>query len=498
MVRFVNYFFTILILPLTALAGDYFSVFEQQIAGADKFVAVNPILDQERELAGFVFCDAANHEVVVYDLEGGVRNRISVPGEPVTTINSGFRINGELTIYVGEVRDYQPYITMIGLGNGRVEQISRQIEFYAPVMGNQTVDFIRLRFEKNEAVGNGVLVSIMATNEWYETTQGFNYTSTGGSILYDSELELIRDWPASSNVVIGNVADDRQIEMITSANYAYSYDYRDLNAPDYYGEYNNTKFRIADSYEGEVFSRIINNGWTDRMWAGEFNSSIARDELIYCGTADLNSGTRTTQRFTACYSFDGTTADEVWQYGSSTFFPEFVYRERNSLVGLDRKAVKLIDYRVGSLIDSVELDRIGTAHSFFETGLERSELNLVLIYDDTVVVNQFNAPTYTPTQTTEEVELPATFALHQNHPNPFNLSTMISFDNEESQQLTLVVFNILGREIATLYSGVTSPGYYQFSWNGLDENGHEQATGIYFAQLRSAKDSQMIKLVLLK
>lgn len=62
-------------------------------------------------------------------------------------------------------------------------------------------------------------------------------------------------------------------------------------------------------------------------------------------------------------------------------------------------------------------------------------------------------------------EIPATYALTQNYPNPFNPATIIQFDLPEATFVTLKIYDITGREIASLASGRFAPGRYQYTWD---------------------------------
>ena len=92
-----------------------------------------------------------------------------------------------------------------------------------------------------------------------------------------------------------------------------------------------------------------------------------------------------------------------------------------------------------------------------------------------------------------EEKLPSGFLLYQNYPNPFNPITNISFFIPTQSQVTLKVFDILGREVAILESGLFPAGKYTTQW---DSNGFP--SGIYFYQLQTGKFSQTNKLLLLK
>ena len=86
----------------------------------------------------------------------------------------------------------------------------------------------------------------------------------------------------------------------------------------------------------------------------------------------------------------------------------------------------------------------------------------------------------------------------QSYPNPFNPSSTIRFTLPEEGQVTLKVYDLMGREVATLVNGYIEPGYHQVVWNGKTASGHDVPTGIYIARLITPAATMSIKLVLLK
>ena len=89
--------------------------------------------------------------------------------------------------------------------------------------------------------------------------------------------------------------------------------------------------------------------------------------------------------------------------------------------------------------------------------------------------------------------IPMTYALKQNYPNPFNPSTMISFQLAKSGYTTLKVYDLLGKEVATLVDGNKSAGLYNENFDGS-----KLVSGVYFAKLQTASFTQTIKLILEK
>jgi len=100
-------------------------------------------------------------------------------------------------------------------------------------------------------------------------------------------------------------------------------------------------------------------------------------------------------------------------------------------------------------------------------------------------------------------EIPADFALDQNFPNPFNPTTQISYALPEQASVSLRVYDILGREVATLVNGQQGAGYYIETWNGRTSAGSAVTSGVYFYRLEakgvSGKAvSDIKKMVLMK
>ena len=89
--------------------------------------------------------------------------------------------------------------------------------------------------------------------------------------------------------------------------------------------------------------------------------------------------------------------------------------------------------------------------------------------------------------------MPAEYHLYQNYPNPFNPSTTIRYSLPESGEVTVKVFNMLGKEIATLVNGRKSSGDYK-----VDFNAANISSGMYFYSIRTENYYQVRKMVLLK
>ena len=94
--------------------------------------------------------------------------------------------------------------------------------------------------------------------------------------------------------------------------------------------------------------------------------------------------------------------------------------------------------------------------------------------------------------------MPAKFDLHQNYPNPFNPSTNIKFDLAENSHVSITIFNLVGQKVSTLVNRSLDSGSYTITWNGLDNNGNQLPSGMYFYEMRTPSYQSIKKLVLVK
>jgi len=90
------------------------------------------------------------------------------------------------------------------------------------------------------------------------------------------------------------------------------------------------------------------------------------------------------------------------------------------------------------------------------------------------------------------------FHLGQNHPNPFNPLTNISFTVDREGPVELAVYDLSGRKIRTLVRDTRGPGDHVVTWDGTDEAGSRVPSGMYFYQLAAGGDSSTRKMMLVK
>jgi mannan endo-1,4-beta-mannosidase len=133
-----------------------------------------------------------------------------------------------------------------------------------------------------------------------------------------------------------------------------------------------------------------------------------------------------------------------------------------------------IDANVAINANLQEILPYGSAWQYFDKGLKPQDIKLIDIPPS-------------------GKELPSEFKLYSNYPNPFNPSTVIQFDLPKAGFVNLKVFDLLGREIATLLNEEKQPGVYKVKFNaqGL-------SSGVYLYRFQSGSFVSIKKMILIK
>jgi len=146
---------------------------------------------------------------------------------------------------------------------------------------------------------------------------------------------------------------------------------------------------------------------------------------------------------------------------------------------------------VGTVADSAGEARVTafyTASSWDQAQGNNSGLDITFVEQQTTDVEGGNGSI-----------LPASFALHQVYPNPFNPSTEISFDLPRATSVKIDVVNILGQSVRTLVNDERrSAGRYQVTWDGTSASRTPVASGVYLFRIKAEDFEATRKGLLLK
>jgi hypothetical protein len=97
--------------------------------------------------------------------------------------------------------------------------------------------------------------------------------------------------------------------------------------------------------------------------------------------------------------------------------------------------------------------------------------------------------------------VPSAFQVGKPYPNPFNPSTSVRLyvpGEQGAGQLELAVYDLQGRKVRLLHQGAIAPGWHTLVWDGRNDRGEGQSSGLYFLRARSAQSTAIHKMTLVK
>jgi Secretion system C-terminal sorting domain len=143
----------------------------------------------------------------------------------------------------------------------------------------------------------------------------------------------------------------------------------------------------------------------------------------------------------------------------------------------------------------------GTLGMTWEVDMQSQTAPLPMLPGDTLFITTTKGFSYRDTLLIDSKLLavrrdeahPSTFKLDQNIPNPFNPTTVISYQLPATGHATLKIFDVLGKEVVTLVDQEKPAGVYRETWDAS-----RLASGVYFCRLTSGNFTQTRKLLLIK
>ena len=111
--------------------------------------------------------------------------------------------------------------------------------------------------------------------------------------------------------------------------------------------------------------------------------------------------------------------------------------------------------------------------------------------------DQFGFQT-TPLTGIEGDQIPSEFSLAQNYPNPFNPSTVIRFSIPKPENVELIIYDVLGKEVVQLINNDFAAGSYSAKWDGRNNSGQLVPSGMYIYKIKVGQFISSKKMVLMK
>lgn len=304
--------------------------------------------------------------------------------------------------------------------------------------------------------------------------------------------------------------------------FSYQHDIRRLSNGDITlmdnGNMHAPPFSRAVEYKLDEVSKIATLDWQFRHIPEAYNPFMGNVERLSNGNTFIGWGGAATPAITEVKP-DGSTAweltfptDSVWSYRSFRFPFLFVTApEADDTVHAGSDAtLKWMSSGVGTVDIDCSYDGGMTWSTLAVNYPARTDSITFSVSSDSATSVQFRIVqsgevdrglTYytdsvavsSVTTGVEPIAKPYTYKLFNNYPNPFNPSTMISYQLAGPGHVTLTIYDILGREVATLVNAVQNAGEHSVKFDGS-----RFASGVYFYRLQTSSGFSEVKKMILE
>ena len=124
--------------------------------------------------------------------------------------------------------------------------------------------------------------------------------------------------------------------------------------------------------------------------------------------------------------------------------------------------------------------------------LNTNEINLIAQWIDEGALENPALEIY------NNAQIPKEYILNQNYPNPFNSVTTLRYDLPEQSDVTITIYNMLGRKVKTLVNSTQDAGFKSVIWDATNYQGNPVSAGVYLYKIQAGEYISTKKMVLLK
>lgn len=248
---------------------------------------------------------------------------------------------------------------------------------------------------------------------------------------------------------------------------------------------------------------LNNNGRDEILLGGFYGENVVAIE--YNGSGDILDG----NNYDVMYYYGGE-PESNWEWQTITISdsagvvdtqysyaawanPGVMKMTSGDIIGNDGKPELVVSYQANEY-DSVEvITKTWNGSAWDESSS--------MVFNDRNI--QIRVLEYGPGTGLHDVNMnivtPNDYVLEQNYPNPFNPTTTISYSLPVNKKISLIVYDMLGREVKTLIDNEEiAKGNHQAVWNGTNNAGQKVASGNYIYSLRYGNFHKSVKMTLLK
>jgi subtilisin family serine protease len=329
-------------------------------------------------------------------------------------------------------------------------------------------------------------------NNYYSNSNIFFIPSDYGLLNENQQIDfynsVYRVFDENNNLIVEDTLFNIQPIDVPKGKYR-----TEMNSSNYFIEGQQGNARLVSRYDLSLLdpNPPSINSLQIRNSKGIPESHLEKNEkaTVYLSALDMATPTKPDLKYTFPYRrpvFDDSTGIFIKEYGSRNWEKITVTKfSEDTLIGCYYSA----DLSSYTNYDSTALD---LKIRVYDKALNSLEYTL----EPAIAIGKFQGALTGINALSNNFSLPAEYKLEQNYPNPFNPTTTIRYSLPEEAKVKLIIFNMLGQEIETLFDGIQQAGNHKYIWDAS-----VYSTGIYFYKIkaegkRSFEKTQ--KLVLLK
>ncbi|MFZ0389550.1 MAG: T9SS type A sorting domain-containing protein, partial [Calditrichia bacterium] len=253
---------------------------------------------------------------------------------------------------------------------------------------------------------------------------------------------------------------------------------------------------IIDGLMDTVITSLLPNIYSYRLAWNETHNKIYCANLV--SDIFVIDGVSNQIADTIRLEGDQVIVDQFWNIADNRLYCHTFEEVQNFPSTRYIRKLFAIDGSSDSVLSSLTLDELKYWSSaseidrreFFAFDAQRSRIFLGNTINSWISVID---PTITGIVTEPPAALSEKYILQQNYPNPFNPTTAIRFQLTASSPVSLKVYDLAGREVAELVSGIKPAGEHTVNWNA---SGH--ASGVYFYRLQAGSYAETKKMILMR
>jgi photosystem II stability/assembly factor-like uncharacterized protein len=193
--------------------------------------------------------------------------------------------------------------------------------------------------------------------------------------------------------------------------------------------------------------------------------------------------------------------------GSTSSLFTYNKAEGNSYYGVYTASASTPNFGIAGLTPGHNAIYNSSKYDFYRDGVMAPTVRAESCYWGGGAPAYFGNLDYTPYSTSNPLprleptfggQLPEEIALVKTYPNPFNPTAIIEFSIPHEGAVRMEIYNIIGQKVKTLCDGYYNSGTHTLVWDGTNDNGEQQTSGVYFASISGSGYKGTAKMTLLR